>query len=106
VLVNPADIKKMAIITPFGLFEFLELSFDLCNAGNSFQRIIDRVLVGLPFAYVFQDDLQVASHDKRKHLHHLHLLFERLCQFGVVINREKCVLGVPSFEFLGHHVLQ
>jgi hypothetical protein len=61
--VNPADVKKMAVITPFGLFEFLRLPFGLRNAANSFQRMMDRVLGGLPFAYIYQDDLQVASRD-------------------------------------------
>ncbi|BHF61905.1 hypothetical protein SprV_0100488500 [Sparganum proliferum] len=31
-------------------------------------------------------------------------VFDRLDQFGVVINPSKCVLGVPSLDFLGHHV--
>ena len=32
----PDDIKKTAIITPFGMFEFLGLSFGLRNAGQTF----------------------------------------------------------------------
>ena len=28
------DIPKTAIVTPFGMFEFLRLPFDLRNAGN------------------------------------------------------------------------
>ena len=49
--VEPANIPKSAITTPFGLFEFLKTPFGLCNAARTFQRFIDQVLRGLPFAY-------------------------------------------------------
>jgi hypothetical protein len=48
--VRPENRLKMAVITPFGLFEFLRMPFGLCNAESSFQRMMDCVLVGLPFA--------------------------------------------------------
>jgi cleavage and polyadenylation specificity factor subunit 1 len=102
--VRPEDRQKTAVITPFGLFEFLRMPFGLCNAGSSFQRMTDRVLAGLPFAYCYLDDLRIASPDLDSHRLHLRLVFQRLRQFGLVINREKCVFGVKEFEFLGHLV--
>jgi hypothetical protein len=33
------------------------------------------------------------------------LIFERLRQFGLVINLEKCVFAVDSFGFLSHVML-
>ncbi|BHF80034.1 hypothetical protein SprV_0702315800 [Sparganum proliferum] len=102
--VAPEDVPKTAVTTPFGLFEFIRMPFGLRNAAQTFQRFIDRVLRGLPFMYAYIDDLLVASRNAEEHKEHLALMFDRLDQFGVVINPSKCVLGVPSLDFLGHHV--
>ncbi|BHF80779.1 hypothetical protein SprV_0702390700 [Sparganum proliferum] len=102
--VAPEDVPKTAVTTPFGLFEFIRMPFGLRNAAQTFQRFIDRVLRGLPFVYAYIDDLLVASRNAEEHKEHLALVFDLLDQFGVVINPSKCVLGVPSLDFLGHHV--
>nr|VZI22704.1 unnamed protein product [Spirometra erinaceieuropaei] len=101
---RPEDINKTAVTTPFGLFEFVRMPFGLRNAAQTFQRFIDHVLRGLPFVYAYIDDLLVASRNEEEHEEHLALVFGRLDKFGVVINPSKCVLGVPSLEFLGHQV--
>ena len=43
---HPDSVPKTAIITPFGTFVFLRMSFGLMNAGSSFQKLMDQVLVG------------------------------------------------------------
>jgi hypothetical protein len=35
---------------------------------------------------------------------HLHLLFERFRDHGLVINGEKCEFGTQELDFLGHRV--
>nr|VZI46491.1 unnamed protein product [Spirometra erinaceieuropaei] len=100
----PEDVSKTAVTTPFGLFEFLRMPFGLRNASQTFQRFVDRVLRGLPFVYAYIDDLLVASSTTEEHMEHLTTVFDRLQQFGVVLNPSKCVFGVPSLECLGHLV--
>ena len=53
--VAAANVEKTAIITPFGLFEYLRMPFGLRNAGQSFQRFMDQVMEGLPHVFVYLD---------------------------------------------------
>ena len=102
--VEPDDVPKTAIATPFGLFEFLRMPFGLRNAAQTFQRFMDEVLRGLHFCYNYIDDLLIASSSSEEHLHHLQLVLERLDEHGILINVSKSVFGVPELDFLGHHV--
>lgn len=98
------DISKTAVTTPFGLFEFLRMPFGLRNAAQTFQRFMDHVVRGLDFVYVYLDDVLVASNSPVEHEQHLRELFDRFTSFGLTINPTKCLFGVESLEFLGHHI--
>ena len=102
--VHELDIPKTAVITPFGLFEFLRMPFGLKNAAQTFQRLMDSVLRDLPFLFVFLDDILIASASKTEHLSHLRTVFERLSAHGLIINPAKCQFGLTTIDFLGHRV--
>ena len=101
---EPADVPKTAVITPFGLFEFLRMSFGLRNAAQTFQRFIDEVLRGLHFTYAYIDDVLVSSTSPEEHEHHLRLVLQRFQQHGVVVNPAKCQFEVAELDFLGYRV--
>lgn len=103
--VNPDDIEKTAIITPFGLFEFTRMTFGLRNAAQTFQRFMHHtVLQGLDFLFSFVDDVIIASNNSRDHTEHLRLLFERLNKYGLTINLSKCCFGATELDFVGYRV--
>ena len=97
----PEDIHKTAVITPFGLFEFLRMPFGLSNAGQTFQRLMDYILRGLPYAFAYVDDILVASRNQEEHARHLKRIFQVLAENNLVI---KCVFGKPTLNFLGHTI--
>ena len=99
--VHPPDVKKTAIIMPFGLFKFLRMPFGLKNAGMMFQQFIDRVLAGLPFVLVYLDDILVASPNRQSHVKHRQLVLECLRDTRLVLNRWKCQFFHSEVEFLG-----
>ncbi|GFT71130.1 retrovirus-related Pol polyprotein from transposon 17.6 [Trichonephila clavipes] len=74
IAINPPDIPKTAVTTPFGLFEYAAMPFGLRNSASS-------------------------SEDE--HLDHLHQIFSRLRDYGLKLNPNKCVLGKTSVKFLG-----
>lgn len=102
--VNPDDVDKTAIITPFGLFEFVKMTFGLCNAAQTFQRFINEVFAGLDDVFPYLDDVLVVSCNKEEHIRLLRLVFERLQAHSLVINVSKCKFGQSSVEFLGHEL--
>jgi cleavage and polyadenylation specificity factor subunit 1 len=101
---RPEDIPKTAIITPFGLWEFTLMPFGLKKAGLTFQRLMDRVGADMPFVFIYLDDILVASPDAEVHLLHLWSVLQRLREYGLVLNMEKCKLGHQSVDFLGHRI--
>lgn len=98
------DVEKTAITTPFGLFEFLFTPFGLRNAAQTCQRFIDNITRDFDFVYAYIDDILIASSNEKEHYEHLKILFDRLNQYGVVINATKCIFGVNEIEFLGYCV--
>lgn len=102
--ISSTDVSKTAIITPFGLYEFPYMAFGLRNAGQTFQRFIDEVVRGLDFCYAYVDDILIYSSDSVQHCQHLRTLFQRLQQYGVVVNTAKCVFGAAEVSFLGYRI--
>jgi hypothetical protein len=106
ILMAAQDVAKTAIITPFGLFEYLFMSFGLCNAAQTFQRFMDSLFKHLPFVFCYLDDLIIASHTLEEHHEHLRQVFTILQENGLQINPAKCVFAAAAVEFLGHRVDQ
>lgn len=102
--VNSEDIKKTAIITPFGLFEFTKMTFGLRNAAQTMQRLINNTLAELPYVFAYIDDLLIASSSFEEHLIHIENVLKKLAEQNLAINLEKCEFGQSSLTFLGHNI--
>ena len=80
------------------------MPFGLRNAAQTFQRLINEVLRGLPFTFAYIDDVLIASRGIKEHQDHLLHVFERLAHFGLKINISKCDFAVSKLNYLGHMI--
>ena len=68
VKIKKEDIHKTAFITPMGLYEMLRLGFGFKNAPAVFQRKVQEIFEDVDEAYVFMDDILIATVDDETHL--------------------------------------
>ena len=101
---DPAEVPKTAVITPFGLFEWLQMPFGLMNSCCMFQRKMHEVLGESPFIFCYVDDMLVASRTIQEHKVHLREVFNCLRWAQLTVNIDKSTLARPSVEFLGQKV--
>ena len=100
--------EKTAFITHQGLYEFNTMPFGLKNAPAVFQRLMQRVLMGLnldngpDFVSVYIDDVLVFSRTFEEHLKHLKLVIQRLRDAGLKLKPSKCHFICQSVKYLGH----
>ena len=85
-----------------GLYEFQWMPFGLSGAPSSFQRLMDKVLRGLPFVTIYLDDILIHSLTEGLHCHHLREVFERLAKAGLTLRGKKCHIGLSTVSYLGH----
>ena len=101
---DPESQAKTTMVTPWGTFMFKKLAMGLRNSAQSFQRLVDHVLTGLPKVFAYMDDILVHSETEEEHISILGQLFHRLNEAGLAINLGKCVFGTDELEYLGYHV--
>ena len=90
-----------------GLYEFTRMPFGLTGAPSSFQRLMDKVLRGLPFVTIYIHDILVHSTDEENHRKHLTEVLERLAQAGLTLRVKKCHISMTMVHYLhGTYFLQ
>lgn len=81
------------------------MTFGLKNAAQTFQRFMtNTVLSGLDFLYCYSDDILISSVNHQQHCDYIDQVFQRLNEYSITINIEKCTFNATSIEFLGYEV--
>ncbi len=100
------DMKKTALITKTGLYDWTIMPFGLKNATSTFTRTMSEVFkdLGSKFLKVFVDDLNVHSESWGEHLQHLDAVLCKLREVNLKLNPSKCCFVAKTITFLGHVV--
>ena len=104
--IDEVDQKKISFITSQGLFCYKVMSFNLKNAGATYQRLVNHMFhlqIGRNVE-VYVDDMLVKSLDEKKHLDNLQETFDTLRRYNMKLNPSKCAFGVSLGKFLGFMV--
>ena len=80
------------------------MPFGLKNAGATFQRLMEKIMEGLDFVFVYLDDILISSVDKDEHRHHLREVFNLLHIAGLTINMGKSEFYKENLNFLGFNI--
>ena len=71
IALDKESIKKTAFCTPFGKYEYLKVPFGLAQAPSYFQKLMNKVLDGLNFAFAYLDDIIIFSNTAEENLRHI-----------------------------------
>ena len=101
---SPEARAKSAFVTPMDKFEFTRCPFGLNQAPAYFQRLINKVIKGLPFTFEYLDDVLIHSPDIETHLQPLRILFQRLREADLKLKNSKCNYFKAHVQYFGHLV--
>ena len=74
----------------------------MAQAPAYFQRLVDEVLRGLPFAFGYLDHILIFSPNRETHLQHIEILFKRLREAKLKLKESKCNFLKKHVQYLGH----
>lgn len=102
--ISPESREITTFITSKGLFRYTRLMFGITCAPELFQKNMEQILCGCCGCVNFIDDILVFGATREEHDVRLRLVQERLREYEVELNGEKCIYGVEEIQFLGHRL--
>lgn len=104
--IHEDDQKFTAVITHWGLYEFVRLPFGLSNAPATYQRLMDEILRKglLKYCCCYLDDVLIFSKTFDEHVVHVRQVMQWMAKAGLLLKAKKCKFFESEAEYLGHIV--
>ena len=101
---EPKSQNYTAFSTPSGSFKWLRMPVGLTGSPNTFQSLMEHLLVGLTWSITvpYLHDCIIFSKTPEEHIKRLQQLFQRVREANLNINPTKCAFFQTKAQFLGH----
>jgi hypothetical protein len=100
------DRHKTAFSTANGHFEFKRMPFGLKSAPSTFQRMMNSILSEIigDRCLVYMDDILIIGETLNEHNSKLSAVFQKLREYNLKIEPDKCEFLKEELNYLGHIV--
>ena len=101
--IAPKDMAKTTFTTEWGIYCYTVRPFSLKNARAIYQRMATVLLYDMMHyeVEVYVDDMIVRSKDRESHIVNLRKFFERIKEYRLRLNPQKCTFEVIAGKLLG-----
>jgi len=102
--VEPKDVDKNGVISPFGCFVSKVMLQGEMNALGTFMRIVSDLFADYlgQFMGLYIDDILISSDTEQDHLKHIAMVYDKLKQAQFYATRKKSEFFAASMDVLGH----
>jgi len=94
----------LTINTHRDLYKYTRLPFGITTAPSLWQQAMAQVLSGIPNVAYYIDDILITGHTRAEHIENLHMVLQRLRDYGLKLKKSKYEFFAKDLEFLGHRI--
>ena len=100
--IAPEDRDKTTFTCQCGTFYYKVISFGLCNAPATFQRVVLTIFSDLEFVEIYMDDFSVFGDSFQEALKNMEKVLLRCQEAHLALSDKKCRLMCKSGVVVGH----
>ena len=106
--VHPDDVKFTAVMTPFGLYEWVVMPMGCRNAPATHQRRMNQTLRKYirKICHVYLDNIVIWSSSVDEHRQNVRTILQALWDAHLYCSTRKSQLFTTELDFLRHHISQ
>ena len=94
----------LTINTHKGLYSYNRLVFGIAASPSIWQRTMDQILKDIPNTSCILDDIIITGKSDEEHLKTLETVLQRLQDYNLRVNKDKCSFFQEEFTYCGHKI--